>query len=71
MLLAAIGVVIGVGAALGLSRLMASLLFGVKPWDPAAIIFVAAVLSLVTFLATYLPARRASRVDPMIALRYE
>jgi putative ABC transport system permease protein len=71
MLLAAIGVVIGVCAALGLSRLMASLLFGVKPWDPAAIIIVAAVLSLVTFLATYLPARRASRVDPMIALRYE
>ncbi len=71
MLLAAIGVVIGVGAALGLSRLMASLLFGVKPWDPAAIIVVAAVLSLVMFLATYLPARRASRVDPMIALRYE
>jgi putative ABC transport system permease protein len=71
MLLALIGVVIGVAAALGLARLMASLLFGVKPWDPAAIIIVAVVLSAVTFLATYLPARRASRVDPMIALRYE
>jgi predicted permease len=71
MLLALIGVVIGVVAALALARLMASLLFGVKPWDPAAIIIVAVVLSVVTFLATYLPARRASRVDPMIALRYE
>ncbi|HEY0702686.1 MAG TPA: ABC transporter permease [Candidatus Acidoferrales bacterium] len=71
MLLALIGVVIGVAAALALARLMASLLFGVKPWDPAAIIIVAVVLSAVTFLATYLPARRASRVEPMIALRYE
>jgi predicted permease len=71
MLLAMVGVVIGVIAALALSRLMASLLFGVKPRDPAAIIVVAMVLTAVTFLATYLPARRASRVDPMIALRYE
>jgi putative ABC transport system permease protein len=71
MLLALIGVVIGVAAALALARLMASLLFGVKPWDPAAIAIVAVVLSAVTFLATYLPACRASRVDPMIALRYE
>ncbi len=50
---------------------MASMLFGVKPWDPLAIIITACVLTLVVFLATYLPARRASRVDPMIALRYE
>jgi putative ABC transport system permease protein len=71
MLLALIGVVIGVIASLALARLMASLLFGVKPWDPAAIVIVAVVLSVVTFLATYLPARRASRVDPMVALRYE
>jgi putative ABC transport system permease protein len=71
MLLALIGVVIGVAASLGLARLMASLLFGVKPYDPTAIIVVAVVLSAVVFLATYLPARRASRVDPMIALRYE
>ncbi len=71
MLLALIGVVIGVAASLGLARLMSSLLFGVKPYDPTAIIVVAAVLSAVVFLATYLPARRASKVDPMIALRYE
>ncbi len=71
MLLAVIGVVIGVAASLALARLMASLLFGVKPWDPVAIVVVACVLTLVVFLATYLPARRASKVDPMIALRYE
>jgi putative ABC transport system permease protein len=71
MLLALIGVVIGVAASLGLARLMSSLLFGVKPYDPTAIVVVAVVLSAVVFLATYLPARRASKVDPMIALRYE
>jgi putative ABC transport system permease protein len=71
MLLALIGVVIGVAASLGLARLMSSLLFGVKPYDPTAIVVVAAVLSAVVFLATYIPARRASKVDPMIALRYE
>ena len=71
MQLALAGVIIGVGSALGLTRLMSSLLFGVKPWDPGTIVLVAALLSGVTWLATYLPARRASRVDPMVALRYE
>ena len=71
MQLALIGVIIGVGSALGLTRLMSSLLYGVKPWDPATIVLVAALLSGVTFLATYLPARRASGVSPMVALRYE
>jgi ABC-type antimicrobial peptide transport system permease subunit len=71
MQLALVGVIIGVGSALGLTRLMSSLLYGVKPWDPATIALVAALLSGVTFLATYLPARRASSVSPMVALRYE
>jgi predicted permease len=71
MQLALVGVVIGVGSALGLTRLMSSLLYGVKPWDPITIALVAVLLSGVTLLATYLPARRASRVDPIVALRYE
>jgi predicted permease len=71
MQLALVGVVIGVASALGLTRLMSSLLYGVKPWDPVTIVLVAVLLSGVTLLATYLPARRASRVDPMVALRYE
>jgi putative ABC transport system permease protein len=71
MRLALVGVFLGVAAALALTRLMASLLYGVKPWDPAAIVSVAVLLSAVALLATYFPARRASRLDPMIALRYE
>jgi predicted permease len=71
MLLALVGVIFGVASALALTRLMSSLLYGVKPWDPAMIALVAVLLSAVTLLATYLPARRASHVDPMVALRYE
>lgn len=71
MQLAAIGLVIGVGAALGLTRFMANMIFGVKTWDPTAFISVAVLLGAVCWLATYIPARRASRVDPMVSLRYE
>jgi putative ABC transport system permease protein len=71
MLLAGIGVVIGVGAALGLTRLMSGMIFGVKTWDPATFVAVVIVLGGVSLLATYVPARRASRVDPMVSLRYE
>jgi putative ABC transport system permease protein len=71
MLLAGIGVVIGVGAALGLTRLMSGMIYDVKTWDPAAFLAVVVALSAVSLLATYVPARRASRVDPMISLRYE
>ena len=71
MSLALAGVVIGLGAAWGVSRLMESLLFGVRPRDP--IVFVAAplVLSAVALLSVWLPARRALRVDPAVALRHE
>jgi predicted permease len=71
MRLAIVGVILGAASALGLTRLMSSLLYGVKPWDPLTIVLVSVLLSGVTLLATYLPARRASRVDPMVALRYE
>jgi putative ABC transport system permease protein len=66
-----VGVIIGIGCSLALTRLMKSMLFGVKPWDPETIIIVVILLTFVTLLAAYLPARRASRVDPVIALRYE
>jgi predicted permease len=65
------GVVIGIAAAFGLTRFIASFLFGVDAWDPFVFVSVPLVLSLVALLAVWLPARRASRVNPIDALRYE
>jgi putative ABC transport system permease protein len=69
--LVGIGLGIGVVAAAGLSRLLRSLLLGVEPWDPAAFVGVVAVLLLAAFAACLVPARRATRVDPLLALRHE
>ncbi len=71
MRLAIAGVILGIGAAFGLTRLIASSLYGVKSWDPAVFIAVPFILSLVALAATWMPAVRASKLDPMKALRID
>ena len=69
--LVAIGLAIGIVASLASTRLLRSQLFGVQPADPLSYVGVAMVLSLVSFAACYIPARRAAAVDPLVALRQE
>ena len=71
MRLSLAGVLIGLAAAFGVSRVLVGLLFGIHPTDPITYITVAFALTATTLFACYLPARRATRVDPMVALRYE
>ncbi len=71
MILAGIGVAIGLLAAVGLTRLMSSLLYGVEATDPVTFGVVAGLLTAVALVASYLPALRASRTDPLEALRFE
>lgn len=71
ILLVLIGAAIGIAAALGVTRLISSMLYGLHASDPVTFAAVAILLTLVAFAACYIPARRAVRVDPIVALRYE
>jgi putative ABC transport system permease protein len=69
--LAGLGTLAGFGGALTLTRFLRSLLFEVRPTDPTTFVIAAVLLTLVTLLACYIPARRAMRVDPLVAVRHE
>jgi putative ABC transport system permease protein len=66
-----VGVAVGIAASLGLTQLMTKMLYGVSAYDPLTYLAVAGLLVVVALAACYMPARRATKVDPMVALRYE
>ena len=69
--LAGVGVVLGIAASFAVTRLLGSMLYDVKPGDPLTLVAVSVMLMLVAMAACYIPARRATRVDPLVALRHE
>ena len=69
--LASVGIAIGIGSALALNSIMQRMLFGVTATDPMTFVSVALLLGTVALMACYIPARRATKVDPLVALRYE
>jgi predicted permease len=71
IVLALVGAAVGIAAAVGVTQFMASMLYGIRPTDPVTMIGAAILLVIVALAACYIPARRAMRVDPMVALRYE
>jgi ABC-type antimicrobial peptide transport system permease subunit len=71
MKMALLGVAVGIAVALGLTHLMVNILFGVSATDPLTFLGVATLLVVVALVACWIPARRATRVDPLVALRYE
>jgi ABC-type antimicrobial peptide transport system permease subunit len=71
MTVASIGAVAGIAGALALTRAMSTLLYGVRPTDPATFVAVPALLAIVALAACYVPARRAAKIDPMVSLRSE